>query len=334
MQRSEILGTGSCVPDNVVTNEDMTKLVRTSDEWIQQRSGVKERRYLRPGEGGPASLGADAVRRALNRAGVGLDDVDLLIYSTQNPEYFSPPSACFLQEKLGMDSNIPAFDVRNQCSGFLYGMEIADAYIRAGIYERVLLACCETHSPGLEYSDEGRHITVLFGDGAGAMVLGPSSSESASGIVSSEVHADGRRARQLWLEAGGGAARPRLGVENLDNRGLFPYMNGAAVFKKAVSGMVAAVKSQLEQNGLAISDIDYYFPHQANRRISETVGKFIGMDPERVDHSIERYGNCSSASIPIALDEAAREGRIHKGDLLLFSSFAAGFTWGAALVRF
>jgi len=233
-----------------------------------------------------------------------------------------------------MDGGIPAFDVRNQCSGFLYGIEVADAYIRTGIYERVLLACCETHSPGLEYSDAGRHITVLFGDGAGAIVLGPASAESGSEILSTEVHADGRSARQLCVEAGGGASRPRLCVEDLAQPRMFPYMNGAAVFKKAVSGMTAAVKSQLAKNGLAISDIDYYFPHQANRRISEAVAKFIGMDPDRIDHSIERYGNCSSASIPIALDEAARAGKVRKGDLLLFSSFAAGFTWGAALVRF
>ncbi len=333
MVRTEILGTGSAVPDNIVTNDDMGKLVTTDDAWIQQRSGIKQRRHLKPGQGGPVSLGKPAAERAMAAAGIAIGDVDFVICTTQNPEYYSPGTGCFLHAELGLADNVGVLEVRNQCSGFLYALQIADAYIRAGVYRRILLVGCEVHSTGLEYTDEGRHITVLFGDGSGAMVLGASESAD-SGILSTEVHADGRFARELWVEGCGGAQRPRVSAEQLEQRKQFPYMNGQAVFKKAVGGMAASVKTQLKQNGLDIADVDHFFPHQANKRISETVGEFIKIDPAKVDHSIERYGNCSSASIPLALDDAVRDGRVKKGDVVLMASFAAGFVWGAALLRY
>ncbi len=329
MKRSRILGTGRCLPERVVTNGDMAKLVPTSDEWIQQRTGVKERRFVTKET--PADLGAAAARAALDAAGLKPSDIDFLICATQTPQHFFPGTGCFVQRLLDMPG-IGALDVRDQCTGFLYGLSIADAYIRLGTYRRILLVCPEVHSPGLEWSERGRHVTVLFGDGAGAIVVGESESPDR-GILSVHLHADGRYANDLILEAPGMAYNPWISAEMLEEGMQFPKMNGKAVFKEAVTSMAAAVKEALAANKLSIGDVTFFIPHQANMRISEAVGQQIGIAPDRVDHSIQRYGNCAAASVPIALDERVRAGQFKPGDTLLFATFAAGFTWGSAILR-
>ncbi len=332
MAGAEILATGSYLPERVVTNEDMCKLVTTTDEWIQQRSGIKERRYSDEGTG-TVELGFKAAQRALETAGCSINDIDLMVCTTQNPQHYQPGTGCFILEEFGCETEIPCIEVRDQCSGFLYGLQIADAYIRVGTYKKILMVSTELHSHGLEYTDDGRHITVLFGDGAGALVLGPSSDEN-TGVLSTEVHADGRMARELIAPAPGAIEYPRVSKKTLDERKHFPYMNGQLVFKNAVNGMVTSIQSQLAKTGIDIGDVAYFFPHQANKRISQTVAKFLKFPEEKVDCSIERYGNCSSASVPIAIDDAVRDGRIKKGDTFLIATFAAGFTWGAGVVRY
>jgi len=329
MKRSRILGTGRCLPERVVTNGDMAKLVPTSDEWIQQRTGVKERRFVTKET--PADLGAAAARAALDAAGLKPSDIDFLICATQTPQHFFPGTGCFVQRLLDMPG-IGALDVRDQCTGFLYGLSIADAYIRLGTYRRILLVCPEVHSPGLEWSERGRHVTVLFGDGAGAIVVGESESPDR-GILSVHLHADGRFANDLILEGPGMAYNPWISAKMLEEGMQFPKMNGKAVFKEAVTSMAAAVKEALAANKLSIGDVTFFIPHQANMRISEAVGQQIGIAPDRVDHSIQRYGNCAAASVPIALDERVRAGQFKPGDTLLFATFAAGFTWGSAILR-
>ena len=327
-----ILGTGSYLPERVVSNDELATMLTTSDEWIQQRSGVRERRYARPDET-PASMGCQAAQRALEAAGLKPEDVDFLICATQTPEYHFPGTGCVIQERLGLNT-VGALDVRNQCTGFLYGMSIADAFIRLGTYRKILLVCTELHSRGLEYSDEGRHVTVLFGDGAGAVVLGAGPDEGDRGLLSVHLHSDGRFARDLMVEAPGFVFAPSWCSEDLLRQGKhFPRMNGKAVFKEAVTRLREVVATTLESNGLTVDDIDHFIPHQANKRINEAVAQHFGVPVEKVNHSIEKYGNCASASVPIALDEWVREGRIRPGDKVLLATFAAGFTWGAAALR-
>jgi len=333
LARAEILGTGSSLPEQVVTNDDLAAFLTTDDAWIQQRSGVKERRWGTQGTGGVTKLGYQAACKALEAADMEIADVDFVICTTQNPHHYFPGTACFIMEMFDVDTDVGCLDVRDQCSGFLYGLQVADAFIQTGTYERILMVSAEAHSSGLQRADEGRHITVLFGDGAAALVLGPSR-DGKSGLISSEVHADGRNARELWVPGPSATERPRINHDMLDQGRHFPYMNGRQVFKCAVTGMTSSLKHQLAINSMQPSDIDAFFPHQANMRINETVAQYLKLPLEKVDDSIQRYGNCSSASVPIALDEAARSGRIKKGDLLAVATFAAGFTWGAALMRF
>ncbi len=325
-----VLGTGRYLPERVVTNEELATMVTTSDEWIQQRSGIKERRYAASGET-PASMGALAAKNALDAAGLKAEDLDFMICATQTPEYLFPGTGCVIQEKIGA-LGIGALDVRNQCTGFLYGLSIADAYIRMGTYKRVLLVCTEMHSRGLEYSDEGRHVTVLFGDGAGAVVLGPS--DNGRGVLSVHLHADGRYARDLMVEGPGFTFEPTWCDQKIFEQGRhFPKMNGKAVFKEAVSCMRSVVEETLQKNSLGPADVDRFIPHQANRRINEAVAQHFGIGDDRVNHSIERYGNCAAASVPIALDEDVRNGLVKHGDTVLFATFAAGFTWGGAALK-
>ncbi|MBI3928275.1 MAG: ketoacyl-ACP synthase III [Armatimonadetes bacterium] len=330
MTRTLILGTGSYLPERVVTNDELATRFTTSDEWIQQRSGVRERRYAAPSET-PATMGAEASRRALEAAGIGPKDLDFIICATQTPEYLFPGTGCVVQEQLGA-LGIGALDVRNQCTGFLYGLSIADAYIKTGTFRRILLVCTELHSRGLQFSDEGRHVTVLFGDGAGAVVLGPTE-EEGRGLMSVQLHADGRYARDLMVEGPGFWSDPWCDPSIFEQGRHFPRMNGRMVFKEAVSCMRQVVSDTLAKNGLRPEDVDHFIPHQANRRINEAVADHFKLDEARVDHSIERYGNCAAASVPIALDERVRSGEIHPGQLLLFATFAAGFTWGGAAMR-
>ena len=331
MTRTAILGLGHYVPSKVVTNDDLAKMFDTSDEWIQQRTGIKERRYIEESGTGASDLAVPAAKMACENAGIDVSEIDAIIFATLSPDFNFPGSGCFLGDKLGL-GGVPPLDVRNQCSGFLYGMQIADAWIRCGMYKRVLLVGAEVHSTALDFSDEGRDVTVLFGDGAACALLGPSDDDDR-GVLDVEVHADGSGAKELWLEAPASAYKPRLTHEMIDNKSVYPAMNGRHVFRWATAKMPEVSKSVLERNGVSIEDLDLVVPHQANKRINEFVSQKLAIPPEKVVHNIEKYGNTTAASIPLALSEAVQEGRAKKGDLILMPAFGSGFTWGAALVR-
>lgn len=330
MLRTVVMSTGFYVPERVITNQDLTALMETSDEWIQQRSGIVERRWVENGVGA-SDLAERAATAALERAGIGAADLDCMIVATLSPDVYFPGAGVFLQRKLGI-KDIPCLDVRNQCTGFVYGLSIADAWIRTGMYRRVLLAGTEVHSTGLDTSTAGRDTAVLFGDGAGAWILGPGE-DSERGVLSVHLHADGRYAEKLWMEAPGSRYNPWLAAWHIDRGMTRPYMEGREVFKHAVVKMPAAVKEALAANGLELDDIDLLIPHQANLRITQAVQKSLGLPDEKVVSNIHRYGNTTAASIPIALHEAVEEGRVNSGDLICLTAFGSGFTWGSALIR-
>ena len=325
------MGMGHYVPPKVVTNDDLAKLFDTSDEWIQQRTGIKERRYIEKDGVGASDLVLPAVQMACENAGVEVSEIDAIIFATLSPDYNFPGSGVLLGDKLGL-AGVPALDVRNQCSGFLYGLQVADAWIKCGMYRRVALVGAEVHSTGIDFSDEGRDVTVLFGDGAACALLGPTDDESA-GVIDVEIHADGSGAQELWLEAPASKYIPRLTHEMIDDRRVWPAMNGRQVFRWATAKMPEVSRSVLERNGVSPTDLDLVVPHQANKRINEFVGQKLEIPPEKVVHNIQKYGNTTAASIPLALSEAIQEGRAKKGDLILMPAFGSGFTWGAALVR-
>jgi len=330
MLRTEVLSTGFYVPERVITNEDLTRLMDTSDEWIQQRSGIVERRWAENGVGA-SDLGLRAAEMVLERAGLEAKDLDCLILATLSPDVYFPGSGVFLQRKLGV-RDIPCLDVRNQCTGFVYGLSIADAWIRTGMYKRILLVGTEVHSTGLDKSTAGRDTAVLFGDGAGAWILGPGE-DSGRGVLSVHIHADGRFAEKLWMESPGSRYNPWLEGWHIEKGLTRPYMDGRDVFKHAVVKMPAAVKEALAANGLTLEDIDLLIPHQANLRITQAVQKSLGLPDEKVVSNIQKYGNTTAASIPIALHEAVEEGRVKDGDLVCITAFGSGFTWGSALIR-
>lgn len=329
MRRSRIISTGRYLPPKVVTNEEMTKLVPTSDEWIRERTGI-ERRHFVDREMGASDLGAEAAKIALQRASLQPADIDLVIFATLSPDYMFPGSGCLLQEKLGVPG-IGALDVRNQCTGFVYGLAVADAFIRVGSYRRILLVGAEVHSTGLEFNERGRHIAVLFGDGAGAVVL--EACEDGRGILSTHLHADGRYAKELWAENPGSRRIPRLYPEMLTDGTCYPRMTGRDVFKHAVTRFPEVIIEALQENKLTLDDVDLIIPHQANLRISEAVTTRLGVPPEKVFSNIQRYGNTTAASIPIALDEALEMGKLKDGNLVVLAAFGSGFTWASAALR-
>jgi len=330
MIRTEVVSTGFHVPERVITNNELTRWMETSDEWIRQRSGIAERRWVDGGVGS-SDLALVAAEQALERAGLQASDLDCVVLATLSPDVYFPGSGVFLQRKLGV-KNIPCLDVRNQCSGFIYGLSVADAWIRTGTYERILLVGTEVHSTGLEKSTAGRDTAVLFGDGAGAAILGPVE-DSGRGILSVNIHADGRHAEKLWIEAPGSRYNPWLEAEQIERGLTRPVMEGRDVFKHAVVKMPQAVREALEASGLTIEDVDLLIPHQANERITQAVQKALGLPDEKVVSNIHKYGNTTAASIPIALHEAVEAGRIERGDLICLTAFGSGFTWGAALIR-
>ena len=342
MPRTHILSTGFRVPDRVVTNDELASMMDTSDAWIRQRSGIEERRWVEEGEAG-SDLGAAAAAMALERAGMKAEDLDCLIVATLSPDHFFPGTGVFLQRKLGI-RDIPCLDVRNQCTGFLYGLSIADAWIRTGRYERILLVGTEVHSTGLHRNDFGRDTAVLFGDGAGAVILGPvgpaeggrgdgNGSPPERGILSVHIHADGRFAEKLWVEAPASKYDPLISHEHIDAGLTCPSMDGREVFRQAVSRMPEAVREALDAEGLSIDEVDMVIAHQANLRICQMVQRALGLSDDRVYNNIQRYGNTTAASLPIALHECAEEGRLRRGDLLCLTAFGSGFTWGSALIR-
>jgi 3-oxoacyl-[acyl-carrier-protein] synthase-3 len=315
----------------VVTNHDLAKMFNTSDEWIVQRSGIRERRYIERDGIGVAELAEPAARMACERAGCAVSDIDAIIFGTLSPDAFFPGSGCFLQARLGL-KGIPALDLRNQCSGFLYGLSIADAWIRAGMYRRVLLVGSEVHSTGLDFSDEGRDVTVLFGDGAGAVVLGPTDDEERC-VQSVTVHADGAGATDLWIEAPTSRITGRMTQEMVAQRRHYTHMNGKQVFRWATEKMPEAAVAALAKAHKKTSDIDLFVPHQANLRINELVARRLEIPMEKAVTTIDRYGNTTAASIPLSLSEAMGEGRAPPGTLVLFAAFGSGYTWGAGVVR-
>ena len=339
---STILGVGHYVPSKVVTNHDLAKMMSTTDEWIVQRTGIRERRYIEHSGIGASDLAVPASKMALEHAGLDVKDIDAIVFATLSPDHNFPGAGCFLGNKLGLPG-VPAVDLRNQCSGFLYGLSIADAWVRAGVYKKILLVGAEVHSTGIELNDRGRDVAVLFGDGAGAAIIGAADEPSgasaqpgphqASGILAIKLHADGSGAKDLWVEAPASAYDPRLTAEMLAEGKHFPQMNGKQVFRWATDKMPEVAKEVMEEAKLGPEQIDLFVPHQANLRINQLVGQKLGIPESKTVHNIEKYGNTTAATIPLGLSEAWREGRCRRGSNVLFAAFGSGYTWGAAVVR-
>ena len=329
MRGSRIVSLGHHVPPRVVTNHDLEAFLDTSDEWIVQRTGIRERHWV-DGDVGAVDLAEPAARQALERAGIGADRLDLIIFATLSPDVTFPGSSCFLQARLGVPG-VATLDIRNQCSGFIYALATADAFLRTGSMERILVVGAEVHSSGLEMANRGRDVTVLFGDGAGAVVL--EATDGDSRVIGHRLHADGRYADYLTIRAPASSRNPRITHEMLDQGLHYPHMDGRAVFRQAVEHLPEVIHELLDATGYGVDDIDVFVPHQANLRINEVVIRKLGLPRRKMVSNIDRYGNTTAASIPIALDEAVADGRIQRGDLVLLAAFGAGLTWGATLVR-
>jgi len=333
MKRAKISGLGHYVPSRVVTNADLAKIMNTSDEWIQERTGIKERRYIVPGEDTGANMAAKASRIAIERAGIEVEDIDFIILGTLSPDMDFPGTGVLLQRELGLDKKgIGALDIRNQCSGFVYGLSIADQFIRTGMYKNILLVGTEIHSTGLEFADRGRHISVIFGDGAGAAVI-QATDDQDKGILTTHLHADGSQAEELATLSPGSMHSPRLTPAMFEDGSIYPHMNGRLVFKYAVTKFPEVIGEALQATNYKPEDIDILIPHQANLRNSEAVRRSLGLDHSKVFNNIQRYGNTTAASIPIALTEAWEQGKVKEGDLVCLAAFGSGFTWASALIR-
>jgi 3-oxoacyl-[acyl-carrier-protein] synthase-3 len=348
MIRTTIVGLGSYVPDRVVTNEEIpyldekhvrqpTKQTETSDEWIQQRTGIRERRYV-PNDGTVATsdLALQASRRALADANVDAKEIDCIIFGTLSPDFHFPGTGVVLQKKLGIDgTGCACFDIRQQCSAFVYGLQMADAFVRTGMYRRILLVGAELHSHALDFTTRGRDVTVLFGDGAGAMVLGPMETDDPrAGVIYTSAHADGTGANDLNLKIFEIQRLPYLDYDPRDpgrNALMYPHMDGKRVFLHAVRGMVMSTQVALAKTGMTWDDIQWFVPHQANLRINEKVAEVAKIPPEKVLNTIEVYGNTTAATVPLTIDHWRQQGRVKRGDRILSSVFGSGFTWGAAI---
>jgi 3-oxoacyl-[acyl-carrier-protein] synthase-3 len=331
MTRATILSVGSYVPEKAVTNDDLAKLMTTSDEWIFQRSGFKERRFIEKTGIGASDLALRASKIAIERAGLTPNDIDAIVFATLSPDYFFPGSGCLLGDKLGMNGK-PALDVRNQCTGFLYSMSVADGWIRTGLFKKILVVGAEVHSTGLEFTDRGRDVAVLFGDGAGAVVVGEAKDDDR-GILSMCLHADGSGAKDLWVEGPASAYDPRITHEMLDEGRQYPKMVGKHVFRWAIEKMPEVALEAVEKAGLTIDDIDLFIPHQANMRINQMVAARLGFPDEKVVHNIEKFGNTTAATIPMALDRAYEDKRVKDGATILFAAFGSGYTWAGSVLR-
>lgn len=334
MYTSHIKGIGHYVPDNVVTNKDLEKYMETTDAWIEERTGIKERRWIDPkSDDMPSTMGTKAARMAIENAGLTPDDIDFIVFATLSPDYYFPGPGVQVQDLLGI-KEVGALDVRNQCSGFIYGLSVADQFIKTGMYENILVIGSEYHSGGLEKSTRGRGVTVIFGDGAGAVVLSRSASND-KGILSTHLHSEGKHAKELAL-IGPATNRwvDRIMQENdPEDTSYYPYMNGNFVFKHAVTRFSEVIFEALMTNGFNPEDIDMLIPHQANLRISQFIQKQLKLGDDNVYNNIMRYGNTTAASIPIALSEAHQEGKVKSGDLVCLAAFGSGFTWASALIR-
>jgi 3-oxoacyl-[acyl-carrier-protein] synthase-3 len=334
MYNSKITGLGYYVPENVVTNNDLKEFMDTSDEWIQERTGIKERRWIDPKTGDTTSvMGVKAAKIAIERSGLTKDDIDFIVFATLSPDMYFPGGGVQVQDMLDMPT-IGALDVRNQCSGFIYAMSVADQFIKTGMYKNILVIGAENHSGGLERSTRGRNVTVIFGDGAGAAVLSRSE-EKGKGILSSHLHSEGKHAKELVLEGPStGHWVPEILKKNDPNDvSYYPYMNGQFVFKHAIGRFSEAIMEGLEANNLQKSDIDMLIPHQANLRIAQFIQKKFQLSDEKVYNNIMKYGNTTAASVIIALTEAWEKGKIKDNDLVVLAAFGSGFTWGSVIIR-
>lgn len=334
MYNSKITGLGYYLPDNVVTNDDLSKFMETTDEWIQERTGIKERRWIDPKSGDTTSnMGVKASKIAIERAGLNKEDIDFIIFATLSPDMYFPGGGVRVQDMLGIPT-IGALDVRNQCSGFIYSLSVADQFIKTGMYKNILVIGSENHSGGLEKSTRGRGVTVIFGDGAGAAVVSRSN-EKYKGILSSHLHSEGKHARELMLDGPNtGRWVPEIIAENdANDESYYPYMNGQFVFKNAVTRFSEVINEGLDANNLKKEDIDMLIPHQANLRIAQFIQKKFQLSDDKVYNNIMSYGNTTAASIIIALTEAWEKGKIKENDLVVLAAFGAGFTWGSVLIR-
>lgn len=354
MTRTKIAGIGFYVPERVVTNEELTRLMDTSDEWIVERTGIHERRYAKKYEETPVTMATQAAKIAIERAGITKEDIDFIVYATLSPDYFFPGGGVLLQRELGITkSECGALDVRNQCSGFIYALSVADQFIKNGVYKNILLVGAEVHSFGLDYTTRGRGVTVIFGDGAGAMILQPTEKEG-QGVLTTKLHSDGNYAEKLCyispgshggyynkyqetpidygfdtdLDLGGLFFTPKMAQD-----GMFPYMDGQFVFKMAIQKFPEVINEALNAAGLQTTDIKVLIPHQANLRISQMVQRLLRLRDDQIVNNIQKYGNTTAASIPIALCEAWEAGMVKEGDIVVLSAFGSGFTWGAAVIR-
>ncbi|MFC1529673.1 3-oxoacyl-ACP synthase III family protein [Gemmatimonadota bacterium] len=332
MRLARIAGTGHFLPENVVTNKDLEQLMDTTDEWIQERTGIIERRFVEPGTGS-SDLGFEAAKAALDEAGWSPEDVDFIIFATLSPDMYFPGDGCLVQNLLGIEG-IGALDVRNQCTGFVYSLSIADAYIRMGMYDRILIVGAEVHSTAMSMTTEGRDTAVLFGDGAGAACVEVTDGADGSSILCHRLHANGAYAGDLCMPGPTPLRKPWISKEMIDEGMFTPRMNGREVFRNAVTKFPEVIMEVLEAEDFKVDDLKLVIPHQANERITEGVRKRVGGPPERVFSNIRKYGNTTAASIPIALSEVVKSGLIERGDLICTVAFGSGFTWGANLFRY
>jgi 3-oxoacyl-[acyl-carrier-protein] synthase-3 len=332
MIRARIAAAGMYVPERRVTNKDLEALMDTSDEWIRQRSGIVERRWISGGQQ-PADLAEAASRQALERAGLEAGDIDCIVLATLSSQAEFPGTSFFLQERLG--GTIPCFDLRAQCSGFIYGLGVARSFVASGQFRRVLVVGCEVHSTGLDISTEGRDVSVLFGDGAGAVIVEANTDpDDPAEILAVCLHAEGKYAKKLWIEApGSGHAPTRLTPEILARKAHFPKMDGKFVFKHAVTRMPEVLGEALARAGVKAEDVELFLFHQANLRINEFVANALALPERKLRNNIQRYGNCSAASIPMLLAEAQQEGALARGQLVSLTGFGSGFSWASAVVR-
>lgn len=330
MPRSIILGTGRAVPSRSVSNAEFAQVMDTSDEWIRTRTGIESRHWISPGETG-VSLGLTASEQAIAMAGLAPSDIDAIVYATISPDHFLPGNGIFLQRALGL-RDIPAIDIRMQCAGFVYALAVADGFLRGGVYRHILVVGQEVQSTRMDVSTRGRHTAVLFADGAGAVVLGPTDDEGR-GILATDLHSDGTHAEKLWVDEPGSIRNPTVNEERYREGRYFLEMDGKEVYRHAVVRMPESVRACLAQIGLEPAAIDLLIPHQANLRISEAVQKSLGLSDAQVYNNIARYGNTTAATIPIALDECVRAGRLTPGQLVLFTAFGSGFVWGSVALR-
>tara|TARA_Y100000996_G_scaffold194823_1_gene152747 strand:- start:1507 stop:2514 length:1008 start_codon:yes stop_codon:yes gene_type:complete len=334
MYNSKIVGLGKFLPDNVVTNQDLEKKIDTSNEWIVERTGINERRHIKKGDGNStASMGAEAAKIALDRANMSAKDIDLILFATLSPDYYMPGSGVFVQNILNIPT-CPAMDIRNACSGFVFGLATADQFIKTGMYKNILVIGSETQSGAIDMTSRGRDIAVIFGDGAGAAVVTRIESDS-TGILSSHLHSEGEYADELVMVAPNMNKWVTEIVSDNDptDSSYFPYMNGRLVFKNAVSRFEEVIKAGLKHNNLNSSQISLLIPHQANLRISQFVQKKFQLRDDQVYNNIMRYGNTTAASIPIALTEAWEEGKVKDGNIIVLAAFGAGFSWGSNVIK-